>query len=246
MRTFQPRSQGRAGPREVGLSRLPRAGHVALASAAVFALAVQQWQAEAPQGYWEGAQGEVPGCGGGTAHAAHPGGQDHRDAASPRSSLDSSAFVVARGSGLPALQAPEPVQSGEDQQVATVIRGSRPTTDRDSTGAHQPVSLTVGTGLTSGWRTTRGWRRRSTTSAASAFTRSLARLGPFGRCRGLQHLYHGVVEPLEQPSYSWRRLLPIVGSLIRLQDSEIVSLGDWQEKSRSRSASLCRSSFLSQ
>ena len=71
---------------------------------------------EAPQSYWEGAQGEVPGCGGGTAHAAHPGGPDHRDAASPRSSLDSSAVVMARGFGLPALQAPVLVHAGEDQQ----------------------------------------------------------------------------------------------------------------------------------
>ena len=60
--------------------------------------------------------GKVPGCGGGTAHAAHPGGPDHRDAASPRSSLDSSAVVVARGFGLPALQAPVLVHAGEGQQ----------------------------------------------------------------------------------------------------------------------------------
>ena len=69
--------------------------------------------------------------------------------------------------------------------MATATKGSRPTTGRDSTGVHQPVSLTVGTGPTSGWKNTRGWRRRSTTSAASASIRSLARLGPFGRCREL-------------------------------------------------------------
>ena len=52
-----------------------------------------------------------------------------------------------------------------------------------------------------------------------------------------QHLFHGVVEPLEQlTSYSWRRLLPTVGSLIRLQDAEIVSLGDWQDKVEERVA----------
>ena len=46
-----------------------------------------------------------------------------------------------------------------------------------------------------------------------------------------QHLYHGVVEPLEQlTGYFWRRLLPTVGSLIRLQDSEI----DWQDKVEER------------
>ena len=40
-----------------------------------------------------------------------------------------------------------------------------------------------------------------------------------------QRLFHGVVGPLEQlTSCSWRRLLPTVGSLIRLQDAEIVSL----------------------
>ena len=74
-------------------------------------------------------EGEVPGRGGGTAHAAHPGGQDHRDA----------------------LQALEPVQPGRSAgnfSMATATRGSRPTTGRD---VRQPVSPTVGTGLTSGW-----------------------------------------------------------------------------------------------
>ena len=53
--------------------------------------------------------------------------------------------------------------------------------------------------------------------------------------RVTQHVFHGVVEPLEQlTSYSWRRLLPTVGSLIRLQDSEIVALGDWQDKVEER------------
>ena len=58
--------------------------------------------------------------------------------------------------------------------------------------------------------------------------------------RVTQHLFHGVVEPLEQlTSYSWRRLLPTVGSLIRLQDAEIVS---WETgRTRSRSVSRCRS-----
>ena len=43
--------------------------------------------------------------------------------------------------------------------------------------------------------------------------------------RVTQHLFHGVVEPLEQlTSYSWIRLLPTVGSLIRLQDAEIVKV----------------------
>ena len=83
-----------------------------------------------------------------------------------------------------------------------------------------------------------GWRVYSTlsdeqkTNCGLCFDAGGTRFSLDDVAKATQHLFQGKPGPIKDlTSYSFRRLAPTMGHMLRLEPEELVALGDWQKKS---------------